>query len=293
MPDVTTSADLRAVADDLLPRLSTINDADWERPAHHLEWTCRETVAHLMDDFVYYAMQLSGQHPPQDRYVELDELPPKREGAPSLLIRPSRASGTAGIVQALDASAGLLVAVTAAAPSGQRGFHPDGRADGSGFAAMGVTEAVLHGWDILTAQARDYPADAEVCRRVLNRLFPAAARTDDPWHDLLTATGRTEVTHGIDWRWDSSVREDYPSTGVAELRVALTVPDLDSAVALYRDALGMPVVDAWLTANGKGYLLSGGRAHTRAHRRTASAAHRPGRSRAPRGRCDPARAGGL
>jgi catechol 2,3-dioxygenase-like lactoylglutathione lyase family enzyme len=47
---------------------------------------------------------------------------------------------------------------------------------------------------------------------------------------------------------------------VAELRVALTVPDLDAALTFYRDALGMPLVDAWLTAGGNGYLLSGGRA---------------------------------
>jgi methylmalonyl-CoA/ethylmalonyl-CoA epimerase len=42
--------------------------------------------------------------------------------------------------------------------------------------------------------------------------------------------------------------------------VALTVPDLDAALAFYHDALGMPLVDAWLTADGNGYLLSGGRA---------------------------------
>jgi catechol 2,3-dioxygenase-like lactoylglutathione lyase family enzyme len=289
MPDVTTSADLRAVIDDLLPRLGAITDADWDRPAHHLEWTCRETVAHVMDDFVYYAMQLAGRHPPQADYVVLDELPPERDGAPSLLIRPSRSSGTAGIVEVLDASAGLLEAVTATAPHDRRGYHPGGLADASAFAAMGVTEAVLHAWDMLTAQGQDYRAEAEVCRRVLNRLFPATARTDDPWQDLLAASGRTEETRGIDWMWDSSVRDDYgPGTnaassvgeagpsasgpsasgssasgaaasGVTELRVALTVPDLDAALAFYRDALGMPLVDAWLTADGNGYLLSAGR----------------------------------
>lgn len=290
MPDVTTSADVRAVVDDLLPRFAAIPDADWDQSAHHLEWTCRETVAHLADDLVYYALQLSGQHPPQERYLELDEVAPERAGAPELLVRPSRAAGTVGIVEALDATAGLLEAVTATAPAARRGFHPSGLSDASGFAAMGVTETVLHGWDVLMALGQDYQPDAEVCRRVLNRLFPAVVLTDDPWHDLLAATGRTDDTRGTAWRWDASVRDRYgpganevsvagsqaavlpagpasvgssstvTSSGVSELRVALTVPDVDAALNLYRDALGMPVVDAWLTADGNGYLLSGGRA---------------------------------
>lgn len=275
MPDVTTSADVRAVVDGLLPPFAAIPDTDWDQPAHYLEWTCRETVAHLADDLVYYALQLSGQRPPQERYLELDEVAPERAGAPGLLVRPSRAAGTRGIVEALDATAGLLEAVTATTPAARRGFHPDGLSDASGFAAMGVTETVLHGWDVLTALGQDYRPDAEVCRRVLNRLFPAAVRTDDPWHDLLAATGRTDDTRGTPWRWDASVRDDYgsgtgdasgagasaeASPGVAELRVALTVPDLEAALAIYRDALGMPLVDAWLTAEGNGYLLSGGRA---------------------------------
>lgn len=275
MPDVTASADVRAVVDDLLPRFAAIPDADWDQPAHHLEWTCRETVAHLADDLVYYALQLSGQHPPHERYLELDDVTPERSGAPGLLVRPSRAAGSVGIVEVFDATAGLLEAVTATAPAARRGFHPYGLSDASGFAAMGVTETVLHGWDVLMALGQDYRPDAEVCRRVLNRLFPAVVPTEDAWHDLLAATGRTDDTRGTAWRWDASVRDDYghgtsdasgvgasaaASPGVAELRVALTVPDLDDALAFYRDALGMPLVDAWLTADGNGYLLSGGRA---------------------------------
>jgi hypothetical protein len=39
----------------------------------------------------------------------------------------------------------------------------------------------------------------------LDRLFPATARTDDPWQDLLAATGRTPGTRGQRWRRDSTV----------------------------------------------------------------------------------------
>lgn len=43
---------------------------------------------------------------------------------------------------------------------------------------------------------------------------------------------------------------------VRELRVALTVDDYEQALAFYRDALGLPVVDDW----GNGAVLDAGRA---------------------------------
>jgi len=46
--------------------------------------------------------------------------------------------------------------------------------------------------------------------------------------------------------------------GVRELRVALTVDDLDGAAALYEDGLGLSLVEEWEDAEGRGILLSGG-----------------------------------
>jgi lactoylglutathione lyase len=43
---------------------------------------------------------------------------------------------------------------------------------------------------------------------------------------------------------------------VRELRVALTVDDYEQALAFYRDALGLPVLDDW----GNGAVLDAGRA---------------------------------
>jgi catechol 2,3-dioxygenase-like lactoylglutathione lyase family enzyme len=48
--------------------------------------------------------------------------------------------------------------------------------------------------------------------------------------------------------------------GVAELRVALTVPDFDAALAFYRDALGMAELEAWSSEDGRVVILDGGRA---------------------------------
>ena len=49
------------------------------------------------------------------------------------------------------------------------------------------------------------------------------------------------------------------SSGVRELRVALTVDDFDAALALYRDVLGMAELEAW-SDDGRVVILEAGRA---------------------------------
>jgi methylmalonyl-CoA/ethylmalonyl-CoA epimerase len=50
------------------------------------------------------------------------------------------------------------------------------------------------------------------------------------------------------------------ATSVRELRVALTVPDFEAALAFYRDALGMRQLEAWESEDGRVVILDGGRA---------------------------------
>jgi catechol 2,3-dioxygenase-like lactoylglutathione lyase family enzyme len=47
---------------------------------------------------------------------------------------------------------------------------------------------------------------------------------------------------------------------VRELRLAVTVEEYDAALEFYRDALGLPVVEAWESAAGSGAILDAGRA---------------------------------
>lgn len=47
---------------------------------------------------------------------------------------------------------------------------------------------------------------------------------------------------------------------IRELRVSLTVGDLERAVVLYRDALGLPVVLDWDEPTGAGVILAAGQA---------------------------------
>ena len=48
--------------------------------------------------------------------------------------------------------------------------------------------------------------------------------------------------------------------GAQELRLVLTVPDLDAALRLYRDALGLEQLEAWEEGDARGVLLGAGRA---------------------------------
>jgi methylmalonyl-CoA/ethylmalonyl-CoA epimerase len=48
--------------------------------------------------------------------------------------------------------------------------------------------------------------------------------------------------------------------GVRELRVALTVPDFEGALAFYRDTLGMAQLEVWESEEGRVVILDGGRA---------------------------------
>jgi lactoylglutathione lyase len=51
-----------------------------------------------------------------------------------------------------------------------------------------------------------------------------------------------------------------PAGGVSELRVVMTVDDYDAAVALYRDALGMPQIADYSAPTGRVIVVDAGRA---------------------------------
>ena len=117
---------------------------------------------------------------------------------------PEGSGGTEVMLNCLDAVGGLLVAVVSAAPVDRVGWHPYGNPDRSALTAMGIVELVLHTYDILSAHGIDYRGLVNPVSSGLGRIFPRATRSNDPWQDLLTATGRTSETRVIRWRWDSS-----------------------------------------------------------------------------------------
>ncbi|MGW0535967.1 GNAT family N-acetyltransferase [Streptomyces sp. NPDC003032] len=170
-------------------------EGNWEVKAGGLDWSCLTTAEHIVCDLVAYAGQLTGRA--TDSWVPFEAA--LDEG-----------TGPEGAIRAIEASGGLLAAVIRTTPRGVRGFHPypHGSADAAGFAAMGVTEILLHTYDIAQALGVDAEPPAELCEAVLAHLFPHVPPAGGtPWQVLLWSTGRGSLpgreplTH---WRWHNS-----------------------------------------------------------------------------------------
>ncbi|MER7106588.1 GNAT family N-acetyltransferase [Streptomyces sp. NPDC000229] len=170
--------------------LRGVADRDWSGPAAGLEWSCYDTAVHIAEDFTGYATQLTGRS--TDSYVPFE-------------IRAEPGTTPAGLVRVIEATGGLLSAAVRTTPEDVRAWHPYGVAGADGFAAMGVVEVLLHTYDILGAlDAPAWRPPDHLSTRVLDRLFPHAPRTGDPWRTLLWATGRADLD-GLPrlavWRW--------------------------------------------------------------------------------------------
>ncbi|MBG0562425.1 maleylpyruvate isomerase N-terminal domain-containing protein [Actinoplanes aureus] len=160
----------------MLAALTPAAEADWGVAAGTLEWSCRETAAHIAHDLLAYATQLTARA--DDAYLPLD-----------LTVRPEATPPQ--ILQIAAASADLLgVALRAAGPDA-RAWHW-GPTDPSGFAALGVNEILLHTYDIANGLHLAWQPPPPLCAAVLTRLFPNAPG-GDPVHALLWCTGRISL----------------------------------------------------------------------------------------------------
>ncbi|MGK5638414.1 hypothetical protein ACSNOK_08890 [Streptomyces sp. URMC 126] len=211
----TAASEAASAADDLalVVRLSsdTLRKADpsaWDRPAGSLAWTCWETVEHLSDDFFAYAAQLGPRRPPRTGEVPF-VWTSRRPGGPANVVHADPAAGPDGLLQVLEASGALLVAMVRTTPPDVRAYHVFGVSDPAGFAAMGTVEALLHTHDLAAGLGLAWDPPAGVCARVRARLFPDAPTDTDPWATLLWATGRGELPGRerlTRWRWDGRPR---------------------------------------------------------------------------------------
>ncbi|MEU0372552.1 maleylpyruvate isomerase N-terminal domain-containing protein [Streptomyces sp. NPDC006283] len=207
----TAAADRRPVTADDLDRavqlavaaLRAVPPASWDGTAGSLEWTCWETVEHLADDLFAYAVQLGPRTPPQDREVPF-HYESRRPGGPANSVHANRAAGPDGLLQVLEASGALLVAVVRTTGPHVRSHHVFGASDPEGFAAMGIVETLMHTHDIAEGLGLVWEPPAGICARVLSRLFPGAPSNTAPWPALLWCTGRSDLperTRPATWRW--------------------------------------------------------------------------------------------
>ena len=197
--------DLETVVEWACSALETVLDQDWSVLAAGLVWTCWGTVEHTADDLFAYAAQISGRRPALDAYVPF-ACHATAADEPECAVHAEVASGNVGLVQVLDASGGLLVAVARQADPAKRGGHPYGVSDPHGFAAMGTVEVLLHLHDVAEPLGLTWRPDPDVVRRVLDRLFPQAPSDGEPWPTLLRVTGRDPSFPLDSWQWDGRVR---------------------------------------------------------------------------------------
>ncbi|WP_319463743.1 hypothetical protein [Micromonospora sp. RTP1Z1] len=187
-----TADDLDAAVSTLDAALGPATGADWSLPAGPLEWDCWHTAEHLGDTLLSYAAQLVAR--PDGRYARFAAV-------------ADRDASAGEVLEFSDAAGRLLALVVRATPSNVRAFHPSGRADPEGFAAMGCVETLLHGEDIARGLGVALDPSRPLCARVVARLFPdvAAGLADvDPWAALRWCAGRVELPgrpHRDRWQW--------------------------------------------------------------------------------------------
>jgi hypothetical protein len=156
--------------------LTPYESADWHVRAGTLDWSCWTTAAHVAHDLLAYAGQLAAQ--PNDAYLPFD-LTVRDDATPRDLLRIVTAAGR------------LLSTMVAGSEPGARAWHW-GPADPSGFAALGVSEILVHTFDITTGLGIAWHPPESLCQAVLSRLFPGAP-TGDPVRVLLWSTGRGDL----------------------------------------------------------------------------------------------------
>jgi uncharacterized protein (TIGR03083 family) len=186
---VVSGDDLGAATALVAGLLRSIADDDWATVVPDVGAPVGGLVTHIAACHLWYAIDLTAA----GRELEPIQLSVESTHPPELL------------VATLETAAAVLCRVLAGAPAGERGFHPMGRADPSGFAAMACDETLVHGRDIAVALGVDVRPDDALAARVVARLFPWVDAGDEPWEALLWANGRTEWQGRArldgGWRW--------------------------------------------------------------------------------------------
>ncbi|MPY34810.1 GNAT family N-acetyltransferase [Streptomyces adustus] len=177
-------------------------DADWTAvKAGRLEWDCRQTATHMAGALLAYAGQLAGRA--QQRYVPFEiTLDGDEDG-----LDPA---DNAGVLEVVETTGALLVATLRTTPREVRAFHPFPfrSANREGFAAMGVTEVLLHTHDMAEGLGIAYEPSPALAEDVLTRIFPQVRPGPTPWSTLLWATGRGDLAGRApvtDWLWSNNL----------------------------------------------------------------------------------------
>lgn len=183
-----------AAAEECTLVLEKAADQDWSAGAAGLEWSCRQTLDHMALGVVGYAGLLIAR--PADRYITLFASLDRHAPIPACL-------------EGIRIAGSILASAVREASPDVRAWHPWGHSDGSGFAAMGIVELVVHTYDIARAFDLGWEPPDALSRAAVERLFPDRPAGHDAADTLLWCTGRRTLP-GLgrrhDWQWSGAVR---------------------------------------------------------------------------------------
>ena len=174
--------ELRDVSDSALRSLEGVSDQDWSRPALGLEWTCWQTVDHMIDCLFSYTFQLAAQAP--SGFLPFNELHAQSGATPEDLLL-----GLRGLLAALQS-------VLDAAPEGATASDGVFALAPSDWRARAAYELALHTYDVVAAFDVDFSLPDELTRSILecDTLWmmdhEVAGAATDPWCGLLAGSGR-------------------------------------------------------------------------------------------------------
>ena len=195
-----TPDDVRTAARYCATTVTDTGELAWTAPAGDLDRTCRDTLDHIVSTMTFYASQLANEAPAR--------LPPLR--------KHDLTASVADTLELVVSGAAVLAAVARASEPDARAFHPAGMADPEGFLAMGCDEILVHTGDIADGLGIAVEPPADLCARVVARLFPWAPTDTAPWPTLLWANGRAPLGDrdrlDADWAWHCAPLSDWDGT---------------------------------------------------------------------------------
>lgn len=163
---------------------------DWSIGAGTVAWSCWETAVHVSNDLLKYAGQVVSQ--PQQGYLRFH-------------VRAASDATPSDLLDTMQMTGSVLALTVETADSASTAWHY-GATDPTGFAAMGVGEAILHTFDIASGLGIDWTLPAELCEFVLARMFPEFTE-GAPIDRLLWVTGRRALGDQpprTDWVWHAA-----------------------------------------------------------------------------------------
>jgi hypothetical protein len=182
--DLHTLGDLVAVA------WASAADRDWSVPAGTVAWSCLRTADHAVDCVYAPAFFLASRR--VDRYPDV--------GAD---VTMGAAATPARLVESLRIATRMLAAVVNDAGPDERAviFQRPVMTTAAphDFPPRGAMELILHAHDVCTGLGVPFEPPTDLCHRLREHTRPwpmwtlawnGLNRTDDPWADLLTSSGR-------------------------------------------------------------------------------------------------------